>query len=74
MHMHRRRLDVLDLYEVIGRPVVAGGRLAYVPWSVSAVEPYNATRLPVGPTPGLREALQRARRSATPSAELAETA
>jgi hypothetical protein len=74
VHMHRRRLDVLDLYEVIGSPVVTADRLAYVPWSVTAVQPYNATRLPTGPTRGLREALQRARRATPPPAELADTA
>lgn len=74
VHMHRRRLDVLDLYEVTGSPVISDGRLAYVPWSRMAVEPYNATRLPVGPAQGLREALQRARRAAMPTPELAETA
>ncbi|MDP1803831.1 MAG: hypothetical protein Q8K72_01570 [Acidimicrobiales bacterium] len=74
MHMPRRRLDVLDLYELTGSPVVTADRLAYVPWSRLAVEPYNATRLPVGPAQGLREALQRARRSATPSPTLADTA
>lgn len=72
--MHRRRLDVLDLYELTGSPVVTAGRLSYVSWSSLAVEPYNATRLPVGPAQGLREALQRARRAAAPAPTLAETA
>jgi hypothetical protein len=62
--MHRRRLDVLDSYELIGSPVVTSTRLAYVPWVQTAVQPYGATRLPSGPAQGLREALQRARLAA----------
>ncbi len=57
----RRRLDLLDSYELIGNPVVTATRLAYVPWVQQAVQPYTATRLPVGPVQGLWDALQRAR-------------
>jgi hypothetical protein len=63
--MHRRRLDVLDSYELIGSPVVTSTGLAYVPWVQTAVQPYGATRLPSGPAEGLREALLRAGRAAT---------
>ena len=59
--MHRRRLDVLESYELTGNPVVTSTRLAYVPWVEQAVRPYGATRLPEGPAQGLWEALQRAR-------------
>jgi hypothetical protein len=58
--MHRRQLDVLESYEVIGSPVVTSTRLAYVPWVQQAVRPYGATRLPNGPAQGLWQALQRA--------------
>ena len=58
--MHRRRLGLLESYELIGSPVVTATRLAYVPWVQQAVMPYNATRLPVGPAQGLWAALQRA--------------
>ncbi len=59
--MHRRRLDVIESYELTGSPVVTATRLSYVPWIDQAVKPYNATRLPVGPAQGLWDALQRAR-------------
>jgi hypothetical protein len=59
--MHRRRLAVLESYEVIGSPVVTSTRLAYVPWVQQAVQPYGATRLPIGPAQGLWKALQEAR-------------
>ena len=59
--MHRHRLDVLESYELIGSPVVTSTRLAYVPWVQQAVQPYGATRLPSGPTGGLRKALEGAR-------------
>ncbi|MEQ1787003.1 MAG: hypothetical protein ABL966_08115 [Acidimicrobiales bacterium] len=62
--MHRRRLEVLDSYELIGSPVVTATRLAYVPWVEDAVRPYNATRLPVGPAQGLTVALRKARLAA----------
>jgi hypothetical protein len=58
--MHRRRLDVLESYELIGSPVVTSTRVAYVPWVQEAVQPYRATRLPSGPAQGLWRALQRA--------------
>jgi hypothetical protein len=69
--MHRRRLEVLETYELIGRPVVTSTRLAYVPWVQQAVQPYGATRLPAGPTQGLWEALQRARLAAALSPPVA---
>jgi hypothetical protein len=59
--MIRRRLDVLESYELIGTPVVTTTRLCYIPWVEQALKPYNATRLPVGPTHGLWDALHRAR-------------
>ena len=59
--MHRRRLAVLESYEVIGSPVVTSTRLAYVPWVQQAVQPYGATRRPIGPAQGLWKALQAAR-------------
>ena len=62
--MHRRRLAVLDNYELVGNPVVTSTRLAYVPWVQEAVRPYGATRLPNGPAQGLSAALQRASVSA----------
>ena len=53
-HMfHRRRLQVLDSYEVLGQPVVTGSRLSYVPWIDQAVGPYTATRVPSGSATGL---------------------
>lgn len=58
--MFRHRLQVLDSYEVIGLPVVSRAGLRYVPWIDRAVEPYNATRLPIGRSTGLTEALRRA--------------
>jgi hypothetical protein len=62
--MHRRRLDVLDSYELIGSPIVTANRLAYVPWVQDALRPYNATRLPIGPVQGLSSALRKARLAA----------
>ncbi len=59
--MHRHRLDVLESYELTASPIVGATRLRYVPWVEQAVEPYHATRLPVGPVHGLWDALQRAR-------------
>jgi hypothetical protein len=59
--MHRRRLEVLESYELIGSPVITSTRLAYISWVQQAVQPYGATQLPSGPAQGLREALQRAR-------------
>ena len=56
----RRRLDVLESYELIGTPVVGATRLSYVPWVEQALKPYGATRLPMGAAPGLWEALHRA--------------
>lgn len=58
--MFRHRLQVLDSYEVIGLPVVSHDGLRYVPWIDRAVEPYTATRLPVGSGTGLADALRRA--------------
>ena len=48
----RRRLQMLDSYEVIGQPQVHGG-LTYVPWVEQAVRPYVATRIPTGTRTGL---------------------
>lgn len=62
--MFRRRLQVLDSYEVIGEPVVGLTRLSYVPWIDRAVSPYRATRLPVGTSTGLADALRRAGQAA----------
>ena len=59
--MFRRRLDVLDSYEVIGQPCVGPTRLTYLPWISEAVAPYSATRLPNCTVVGLWDALQRAR-------------
>lgn len=58
--MFHRRLQVLESYEVIGLPVVGPDRLTYVPWIDCAVQPYTATRLPVGCGSGLTAALRRA--------------
>lgn len=58
--MFRRRLDVIESYEVVGLPVVGATRLSYVPWIAQALEPYGATRLPTGTATGLGEALARA--------------
>lgn len=58
--MSRRRLDDLDRYEVIGRPVVSRTGLTYVPWIDQAVEPYTVTQLPNCTVVGLWDALQRA--------------
>jgi hypothetical protein len=63
--MHRRRLDVLESYELIGSPVVTATRVAYVPWVQEAVQPYGATRLPSGPVQGLWKALQQAQLAAS---------
>ena len=63
--MNRRRLEVLESYELIGSPVVTSTRLAYVPWVRQAVQPYGATRIPSGPTQGLWKALQEARLAAS---------
>ena len=57
--MFRRRLDVLDSYEVIGHPYVGPTRLTYVPWIDEAVQPYDATRLPNCTVVGLWDALRR---------------
>lgn len=62
--MFRRRLQVLDSYEVIGLPVVGATRLSYVPWIERAVQPYRATRLPLGSRTGLADALRRASEAA----------
>jgi len=62
--MFRRRLQVLDSYEVIGLPVVGATRLSYVPWIECAVQPYTATQLPVGRVTGLADALRRASEAA----------
>ena len=51
--MFRRRLQLLESYEVIGQPVVSSTGLAYVPWIDQAVRPYRATRLPSGVPTGL---------------------
>jgi hypothetical protein len=56
--MSRRDLQLLDDYEVIGQPVVSATGLAYVPWLVEAVKPYNATRLPHCTVHGLWDALR----------------
>jgi hypothetical protein len=48
----RRRLQMLESYEVIGQPQVYGG-LTYVPWVEQAVRPYVATRIPIGTSTGL---------------------
>jgi hypothetical protein len=51
--MFSRRLQILDSYEVIGRPVVGATRLTYVPWIDEAVSPYQITRVPSGQPTGL---------------------
>ncbi|MGH9273604.1 MAG: hypothetical protein ACRDZU_03065 [Acidimicrobiales bacterium] len=58
--MFRNRLEMLDSYEVIGFPVVGLTRLSYEPWIDRAVQPYTATRLPLGTRTGLADALRRA--------------
>jgi hypothetical protein len=65
----RRRLDVLESYELIGSPVVGATRLSYVSWVEQAVKPYGATRLPVGTTPGLWKALHPVRPVDSPAEE-----
>ncbi len=62
--VHRPRLDVLDSYDVIGRPVVGPVGLTYVSWVEEAVRPYTATRLPRGTAAGLADALRRAEHAA----------
>lgn len=57
--MFRRRLDVLDSYEVVGQPYVGPTRLTYVPWIDEATGPYSATRLPNCTVVGLWDALRR---------------
>ncbi len=58
--MNRRRLQVLEDYEVTGLPIVSAAGLTYVRWIEQATLPYAATRLPVGRGTGLAEALHRA--------------
>ena len=65
MHRTANRLGILDSYEVTGRPMFTSTRLAYVPWSQTAVQPYRATSLPLGPPQGLFKALQEARLTST---------
>ena len=48
-------------FATVGTPVVGATRLSYVPWVEQALKPYGATRLPVGTTQGLWDALHRAR-------------
>lgn len=66
--MSRRRLQLIDRYEVIGQPVVTSTGLTYVPWIDQAIRPYRATRLPVGTETGLAEAYRRAHVGAGSSA------
>ena len=61
----RRRLHLLDRYEVIGHPRVHGG-LTYVPWVEQAVRPYVATRIPTGTQTGLAPLADALRASVTP--------
>lgn len=49
----RRRLALLDSYEVIGQPVVGQTRLSYRPWIDQAVGPYTVTAVPCGVATGL---------------------
>ncbi|MGQ0832311.1 MAG: hypothetical protein ACT4OV_11595 [Microthrixaceae bacterium] len=58
--MYRAHLDVIDGYEVVGQPVVGPTGLTYLSWLEQALEPYTATRLPVGAVAGLQAALRRA--------------
>ncbi|MGV3757970.1 MAG: hypothetical protein ACO1PW_00305 [Actinomycetota bacterium] len=61
----RRRLQLLDRYEVIGQPQVHGG-LTYVPWVEQAVRPYVATRVPTGTQTGLAPLASALRAAITP--------
>lgn len=70
-HMfQRRRLQMLDSYEVIGQPQVYGG-LTYVPWVEQAVRPYVATRIPTGTSTGLAPLASALRAIATPELTVA---
>jgi hypothetical protein len=55
--MHRRRLQVIEPYEVLGEPRVTATGIAYRSIIDMVTEPYRATRLPVGCPTGLIEAL-----------------
>jgi|GEM_PF-7012267 hypothetical protein len=66
----RRRLQLLDRYEVIGQPQVHGG-LTYVPWVQQAVRPYVATRIPTGTQTGLAPLAPALRAMVTPELTLA---
>jgi hypothetical protein len=72
--MAHHDLRLLDDYEVIGTPVVSANGLAYVPWVVDAVKPYNATRLPHCTVHGLWDALRGRTTSADPGSGLAPIA
>ncbi|MFP5254222.1 MAG: hypothetical protein ACLGI8_00035 [Acidimicrobiia bacterium] len=67
---HRRRLQLLDRYEVTGQPHVHGG-LSYVPWVEQAVRPYVATRVPTGTQTGLAPLAPALRSVITPEFALA---
>lgn len=67
-------LRLLDDYEVIGQPVVSAAGIAYVPWVVEAVKPYNATRLPRCSVHGLWDALHRGSGCTDPGSGLAKIA
>jgi hypothetical protein len=55
--MHRRRLQVIEPYEVLGEPRVTATGVAYRSIVELVTEPYRATRLPVGRPTGLAQAL-----------------
>lgn len=55
--MHRRRLQVIEPYEVLGEPRVTATGIAYRSIVDLVTAPYRATRLPTGCPTGLAEAL-----------------
>jgi hypothetical protein len=60
----RRRLQVIEPYEVLGQPVVSPVGLVYRPILDYVTQPYRVTALPVGFRTGLIEAMARADRGA----------
>jgi hypothetical protein len=71
MLLHRRRLQVLDSYEVIGQPVVSGTRVSYVSRVEHAVRPYTATQIPSGTATGLAAVSEALRATLGPGSALA---
>jgi hypothetical protein len=71
MILHRRRLQVLESYEVIGQPVVSRTRLSYVSRVEHAVRPYTATQVPSGTATGLAPVSAALRATLAPDAAVA---